>query len=108
MILLNLIIGFESNGIYHIANSIALLVAIFSTALNYFWYSTASIAKPNLIKKILDKSINIHISPFPIFFIYFIGKIIFNLFYSFEAVILTGSYPFHILHFFTQMFHVTY
>lgn len=108
VILLNLIIGFESNGIYHIANSIALLVAIFSTALNYFWYSTASLAKPNLIKKILDKSIVIFIlTLFPIFFIFiFFGKIIFSLFYSFEAVILTGflSISYFTL-FFTQMFH---
>ena len=73
--LLNVLIGFDANGVYHIANSIALLVAIFSTALSYFWYSSATLSKPKFIINILDKSVYLYLFfILPSFIIFFLFR----------------------------------
>ena len=108
VLLLSWLIGFDANGIYHIANSIALLVSMLSASLSYFWYSSATLSKPKLIQNILEKSIYLYlvfIIPLFLFFFY-LSKYIFILLFSFDAHLVTSFLAMgYFTLFFTQMFH---
>ena len=106
--LLNFLIGFDANGIYHIANSIALLVAILSSALSYFWYSSVTLSNSKLINNILIKSIYLYLLLLPLLFVsfYYIAKFVLTFFFSFDAHLVSAFLAMgYFTLFFTQLFH---
>ena len=108
VLLLNFLIGFDANGIYHIANSIALLVAILSSALSYFWYSSVTLSNSKLINNILNKSIYLYLLLLPLLFVsfYYTAKFILTFFFSYDAHLVSAFLAMgYFTLFFTQLFH---